>query len=249
MIKKIETKDAAKIARKILKEAFPGQGFSVKSDSSTHTPVLRIQWQDGPTETQVERYLDRLCGSYYDCSGMDHHRKSRTAQMNGETVSFQPWIISYTRSHSEQAVSRAVQAYVGRFSAFQGGVTAHLYLTGQLSHMSRPGASYSVQSEIRQALVKRTQVFGLPSPTALQIQVVEQLAEHQPSTARSPVDWDNLVRQVLDQVALKGSDRVASIIEAVKPADFGVIKTDELKRQVMRKLLQTITPTTLTIVN
>lgn len=245
MTRKIETKDVAKIARKILKEAFPGLTFSVKSENSTHTPVLRIQWQDGPTEQQVEGYLDRLCGSYYDCSGIDHRRKSRNALMNGESVSFQPWMISYTRSYSEQAVARAVQAYSKRFPALRDEVGVQEYLNGQLTLKQRPGASHSVQSEIRQALVKRTQVFGLPSLIAQQIHTEDSQPESKPKAT----DWDNLVSQVLDQVASQGIERVASIIEAVKPADFGVTKTDELKRQVMRNVLRAITPTTLTIVN
>jgi len=54
-------KETAKIARGLLKAAFPGHTFSVRSKSS-----VDVNWIDGPSVEQVNRVLGPLEGKFYD---------------------------------------------------------------------------------------------------------------------------------------------------------------------------------------
>lgn len=47
--------ETAKKIREGLKAKFPGQKFSVRSDSFSLGSAVRIEWMDGPTEAQVSR--------------------------------------------------------------------------------------------------------------------------------------------------------------------------------------------------
>jgi hypothetical protein len=59
--------DMAKIARAILKEAFPGIKFSVRTCRSTGT--LNIGWTDGPIERDVRDKVGILAGKCVDWTG------------------------------------------------------------------------------------------------------------------------------------------------------------------------------------
>lgn len=50
----ISTADTAKLIRKALKRAFPGQKFYVRSDTYSGGASIDIYWLDGPTEKEVE---------------------------------------------------------------------------------------------------------------------------------------------------------------------------------------------------
>lgn len=56
--------DVAKLARVILKEAFPGTKFSVRTCRSTGT--LNISWTDGPVEGAVKDKVGILAGKDFD---------------------------------------------------------------------------------------------------------------------------------------------------------------------------------------
>lgn len=56
----ISTTETAKLIRKALKAAFPGQKFSVRSSSYAGGSSIRVNWTDGPTKRQVEA----ICGNF-----------------------------------------------------------------------------------------------------------------------------------------------------------------------------------------
>lgn len=164
----INTVETAKIARKILKEAFPSHQFSVKSDKSTHSTCLYIHWEDGPTEHCVTHYLQRLCGTYYDTSGVNHTRKRRDALRGGERVSFDPEFIFYKRQYSDQSLQRTIQAYRRYYPELNDSVCADNFKKGRLITF-RSGSNWSIQQEIHFMLSGRSKIGGQHSHTASQI--------------------------------------------------------------------------------
>ena len=64
--KYISTKELAVYIRKGLAQRWPGQVFSVKSDSYAGGSSVRVGWTDGPSESQVRRFTDPLDGEGFD---------------------------------------------------------------------------------------------------------------------------------------------------------------------------------------
>lgn len=62
-ISRVET---AKLARKALKAAFPGQKFSVTSESYSGGASIHISWVDGPTTKAVDEITDVFAGAGFD---------------------------------------------------------------------------------------------------------------------------------------------------------------------------------------
>jgi hypothetical protein len=56
----ITTKDTAKMVRQALRNAFPGQKFSVRCGTGTGSAWMHVSWIDGPTTRQV----DAIVGHY-----------------------------------------------------------------------------------------------------------------------------------------------------------------------------------------
>lgn len=233
----ITTKATAQMARTILKEAFPGIKFSVKSKRSTHTPVMDIDWQDGPTEDQVKAYIDRLCGTFYDTSGRDHRRRRRQATVSGQTISFEPEIIFYNRTYSDQAIARAITAYVNCHHIQNPALTVAGFRTGKLYLERSEGADWNCEQEIRFLLQKRSVMMGNRSPLAAQIAVIPPVAQPQPAPR---LDLDKLAEEITEAVqALPLCERVQAI-QNLTPKGLGVIKTEELNKRINRRLIRTV---------
>lgn len=66
MTKYIGVVDTAKLIRKALKKAFPGQKFSVRSSSYAGGASIRVKWTDGPTSKQVDKVVQPFSGSAFD---------------------------------------------------------------------------------------------------------------------------------------------------------------------------------------
>lgn len=58
--------DTAKLVRKALKAAFPGQRFSVRSDTYSGGASIRVKWIDGPTEKAVKAVTDPFESAGFD---------------------------------------------------------------------------------------------------------------------------------------------------------------------------------------
>lgn len=58
--------ETAKLVRKALKLAFPGQKFSVRSDSYAGGASIAVHWTDGPTTQQVDKVIQVYAGADFD---------------------------------------------------------------------------------------------------------------------------------------------------------------------------------------
>lgn len=58
--------ETAKLVRKALKLAFPGQKFSVRSESYSMGASIHVTWTDGPTTQQVDRVIGVYAGADFD---------------------------------------------------------------------------------------------------------------------------------------------------------------------------------------
>lgn len=63
---RISCAETAKLVRKALKAAFPGQKFSVRSSSYSGGASIHISWVDGPTTTAVDAITDLFSGAGFD---------------------------------------------------------------------------------------------------------------------------------------------------------------------------------------
>lgn len=62
----ISTADTAKLIRKALQRAYPGQKFYVRSQSYSGGASIHVYWQDGPTETEVKQITCPFEGAGFD---------------------------------------------------------------------------------------------------------------------------------------------------------------------------------------
>jgi hypothetical protein len=80
----ISVVDTAKEVRTALKAAFPGQKFSVRSDSYSGGASIRVRWTDGPARRDVERVAKEFAGATFD--GMIDLKSYHTSEFKGEQV-------------------------------------------------------------------------------------------------------------------------------------------------------------------
>lgn len=64
----IKTAEVAKLIRKHLKEAFPGQKFYVRSSSYSGGSSISVGWTDGPTTREVKAVTGPFQGARFDGS-------------------------------------------------------------------------------------------------------------------------------------------------------------------------------------
>lgn len=92
---------AAKNVRRDLKQAFPGVKFSVKSSYTT----INVNWQDGPTRSQVEAVIDKYQQGTFD--GMTDCYEYHTTPFNELYGAVQYTFAS--RDHSEELCAAATR--------------------------------------------------------------------------------------------------------------------------------------------
>jgi len=66
--KYISCAETAKLVRKALKEAFPGQTFYVRSNTYAGGASIDVTWLDGPTEPEVDHIVQIFSGKSFDGS-------------------------------------------------------------------------------------------------------------------------------------------------------------------------------------
>lgn len=96
--------EVAALCRACLKEAFPGQKFSVTSKGS-----LRVCWTDGPSREDVERIADTFAGSYFD--GMIDYKGSIYHSIDGRRVRLSNDFVFCTRTLTAEALEAGRVAY------------------------------------------------------------------------------------------------------------------------------------------
>lgn len=67
--RRVDVTDVAKMIRPLLRKAFPGVKFSVRSDRYAGGASVDISWTDGPTSNSVDRLIKGFAGARFD--GMD----------------------------------------------------------------------------------------------------------------------------------------------------------------------------------
>jgi len=66
MARHISCADTAKLIRKALKKAFPGQKFSVRSKVYSGGASITARWTDGPTAKVVDKFIKLYQGASFD---------------------------------------------------------------------------------------------------------------------------------------------------------------------------------------
>lgn len=104
MLKSVESKEAAKQARKALKVAFPGSKFSVKSEIGS----LSVSWENGATLAQVEEVMSAFKGIE---STLNPYTDARTIELmdNGSGAYFDVSSISYNREVGDEKRESAIR--------------------------------------------------------------------------------------------------------------------------------------------
>lgn len=101
----ISATDTAKLIRKALKESFPGQVFSVRTDSYSGGASIRVKWVDGPLPADVEAIAGTFQGGYFD--GMTDCKGHHVHKMGDAEVSFGADFIFCNRDVTEHLVETA----------------------------------------------------------------------------------------------------------------------------------------------
>lgn len=79
--------ETAKLVRKALKEAFPGQKFSVRSSSYSGGASIRVEYNNAALESkEVEKVARRFEGAKFD--GMIDLKTYHTSILDGRQVHF-----------------------------------------------------------------------------------------------------------------------------------------------------------------
>lgn len=168
----IGSTETAKLARQILKEAFPGVKFSVRVSKYSGGASIYVRWEDGPTGKEVDELLSPLDGTYFD--GMIDYSGTRYALLDGNKVSFGGTLMS-TRTYSQAAIAEAVSNLRDNANSdVRDQITLEAYERGQLWNVQPFGGCYtdtSAAAEIGKLLAaRRYGLEALPSKTAARIQ-------------------------------------------------------------------------------
>ena len=99
-------KIAAVNIRRLLKSAFPGVKFSVRTEYGSMMDDVNIKWEDGPTQKSVDQMLCVFKDSHFD-SMTDYceHRPTEWTRTFGSAK-----YISTTRSHSDLLLAQVIAA-------------------------------------------------------------------------------------------------------------------------------------------
>lgn len=159
--------NAAKLLRAILKEAFPGTKFSVRSDSYAGGSSIRFSWENGPTTKQAERFGNLLQGKYFD--GMIDYAGYNYLTFDGEDFSSVSYVFAereYSDEWMEEALAEVAETYgVPKFTAAQ-------LKTGELWNVPVGGVQgWDTEWNVRTKAYKILQARSAyqapqPSPTA-----------------------------------------------------------------------------------
>lgn len=84
MTDRIDTADVAKIARKTLKKAFPGQKFQVKSKRYSGGSSVSVRWIDGPKTKRVETVVGHMHGASFN--GMTDCKEYNDSQYGNDFI-------------------------------------------------------------------------------------------------------------------------------------------------------------------
>jgi hypothetical protein len=100
MARFIDTKDVAKIVRRVLKEAYPSFKFSVRIERYAGGSSIDVSWIDGPLQEDVNKLVGGFQGTVSsDCGDF---RDPVKKVFEGEDVSFGNTFLFCKRQHSAE---------------------------------------------------------------------------------------------------------------------------------------------------
>lgn len=94
--------ETAVFVRQALKKAFPGIKFSVKSDSYAGGASIRVEYTNGPKESEVDSVVSQFEGSTFN--SMIDLKSYVDTVFNGELVHFGADSVGVTRHHTDDVV-------------------------------------------------------------------------------------------------------------------------------------------------
>lgn len=136
-------KHAAINARVLLKQAYPGVRFSVRSDYN----CLRVSWTDGPTTEQVDATLAPFnCGQRSECGDYTDHVHTAWGELFGSVT-----YLFTSREFSDATLAQVLQAH---YSQHPNPPTVADYRAGRLHQFDTPGQELdqTLRHTLRQTL-------------------------------------------------------------------------------------------------
>ena len=205
-------KIAAVNIRRMLKSAFPGVKFSVRTEYGSMMDAVNIKWEDGPTQASVDQMLSVFKDGRFD-SMTDYYEYNPTEW----TRTFgSAKYISTTRSHSDLLLAQVI-ATIQQQTRATSAPTVEEHRKGNTYSTSpyqiRPGMPFiSWQDLIWRALREATltpptnpQAAAAPAAQAAEVgaAAAAQIIEH---TTKHGKILRGIVRADLDQAAAKAID-------------------------------------------
>lgn len=171
--------ETAQLIQQVLREAFPGTGFYVKTQRDANSARLHVEWTDGPRELQVTQLLAPLqsstSGTFGGKTSVEHFRL--TAQ-GPQSVRLGADRITVKRKFSDGLVGNVLQRLAHRHFGRMDPETRKLltvesFKKGALMAVVLYGVHFgghTLQHDVETALHAHTDVQGFPrSATAASI--------------------------------------------------------------------------------
>lgn len=109
MTRYVEATEAARLLRTDLKKAFPTTKFSVRT---AHATSLYVRWNDGPTQTQVDRIGDRYASASFDSMADLTTYADSTHPVTGERVHYLSRYVTATREIGQEFAQQVLEHVV-----------------------------------------------------------------------------------------------------------------------------------------
>jgi hypothetical protein len=106
-IETLSVAETAKLVRAALKRTYPGNKFSVRSNRYSGGGSIRIEWTNGPAESDVERLTKMFEGSDFD-AGQDL-KTYKDHEWMGKRVHFCVDHVICDRSYTPEAVQIVIE--------------------------------------------------------------------------------------------------------------------------------------------
>ncbi len=128
-MKHVETKEAAKLIRKVLKRNFSGIKFSVRTNSYSMGSHVSIEWTDGPTERAVDAAVAPFYGVGFN--SMDDSTFYTSTTMSNDDGTVEEVRFSGSRPSCSRNISDAIALELGaELAAVAGDFTAEQMVVG-----------------------------------------------------------------------------------------------------------------------
>lgn len=101
--------EVAKLIRRELKAKFKGVKFSVRSESFSGGNAVRVRWEDGPHENEVEAITSKYRAGDFD--GMNDMYVYSGEKKDHPTVKY----VSLSRDYSDELVEKEIDALVEEY--------------------------------------------------------------------------------------------------------------------------------------